>query len=323
MNCLIRVSTTSFLPRASSRIRPFGSRSSASVKVITDIDDTVKSSGGKKIFGIALGGIDTQYKRGTLYPGAFQFAFEISRNSTKASQSVPPKVSVLTARAREFKFALALKPTDKICSAYRSIGEKFGLQDWGVGDVYYGSVAEWIFQQRKGIRKFDNFEKMLKKDSAADPSCTYILVGDTGEKDEEAGERMAMKYPQRLRAIFLHSVTESKDRSSLRVPTDRAVNGVPVYYFKTYVGAALKAFQNKIITSKGLQRVIAQAQLDLQTIEQRKKVMLPPWLVSNQQELLIASRREEIEEDIREAMKVVRLPKAITVAYSSTISGRP
>ena len=29
-----------------------------SIKVITDIDDTVKSSGGVKIFGISLGGVD-------------------------------------------------------------------------------------------------------------------------------------------------------------------------------------------------------------------------------------------------------------------------
>ena len=29
-----------------------------SIKVITDIDDTVKSSGGVKLFGISLGGVD-------------------------------------------------------------------------------------------------------------------------------------------------------------------------------------------------------------------------------------------------------------------------
>lgn len=39
------------------------------VKVITDIDDCVKSSGGVKLFGIALGGIDKQYDRGQFYPG--------------------------------------------------------------------------------------------------------------------------------------------------------------------------------------------------------------------------------------------------------------
>lgn len=31
------------------------------VRVITDIDDTVKSSGGVRLFGIALGGIDVSY----------------------------------------------------------------------------------------------------------------------------------------------------------------------------------------------------------------------------------------------------------------------
>lgn len=224
----------------------------------------------------------------------------------------------MTARAREFKFALALKPNDKICSAYRSIGEKFGIKDWGVGDVYYGSVAEWIFRQRKGIRKFANFEKMLEKDSALDPSCCYIMVGDTGEKDEDAGERMAQKYPQKVRAIFLHSVTECKDRTLMQVPRDRLVNGVPVYYFKTYVGAAFKAHENGMISSHGLQRVINQAQIDLQTIEKRKRLNLPPWLITSQQELLIASRRKEIEEDIKDALRAAGLPNGSQRSMSRT-----
>lgn len=55
----------------------------------------------------------------------------------------PPKLAVLTARAKEFKFALELKQTDKVCSAFRSVGENHGLQNWGIGQVYYGSVKEW------------------------------------------------------------------------------------------------------------------------------------------------------------------------------------
>merc|ERR1719223_1825428 len=50
------------------------------VKVVTDIDDTVVSSGGLNIFGIALGGIDKQYKRKQFYPGVVQFALELSTN---------------------------------------------------------------------------------------------------------------------------------------------------------------------------------------------------------------------------------------------------
>jgi phosphatidate phosphatase APP1 len=33
----------------------------SSTKVVTDIDDTVKSSGGVKLFGIPLGGIDVKF----------------------------------------------------------------------------------------------------------------------------------------------------------------------------------------------------------------------------------------------------------------------
>ena len=70
--------------------------------MITDIDDTVKSSGGLRLLGVALGGIDTQYRRGQYYPGAFQFAFELSRFGVPEGRE-PQRIAVLTARAREFK----------------------------------------------------------------------------------------------------------------------------------------------------------------------------------------------------------------------------
>ena len=53
-----------------------------SLQVITDIDDTIKSSGGVAILpgvaGTYLGGVDTSYSRGTFYPGVFQFGLELS-----------------------------------------------------------------------------------------------------------------------------------------------------------------------------------------------------------------------------------------------------
>ena len=53
---------------------------------------------------------------------------------------------MLTARARELKFALAVKPNSKISAAYRDVGRKYGHHDWGIEHkhVYYGSVKEWI-----------------------------------------------------------------------------------------------------------------------------------------------------------------------------------
>ena len=76
------------------------------LQVITDIDDTVKSSGGVKFGGIPLGGIDTQYRRGLFYPGVFRFMLELA---SYATTEAPLSVAVLTARAREFLFALEVR----------------------------------------------------------------------------------------------------------------------------------------------------------------------------------------------------------------------
>jgi len=139
------------------------------IQVISDVDDTIKSSGGVKIGDIALGGIDTQYERDEIYPGVMQFMLEVSLFSTIVNKQLfearPPKVAILTARAEEFKIALELKDDSKLGQAFISTGERAGIVGWGLGPVLYGSVAEWIIQDRKGLRKFNNFERLMQQDS--------------------------------------------------------------------------------------------------------------------------------------------------------------
>ncbi len=115
-------------------------------QVISDVDDTLKSSGGLKIGDVALGGIDVQYDRGDFYPGVFQFMLEVSRST--GDRAMPPKVAILTARAEEFKVALELKDDSKLAVAFRETGEAEGVQNWGLGPVLYGSVAEWVIQSK-------------------------------------------------------------------------------------------------------------------------------------------------------------------------------
>jgi len=263
------------------------------LRVVTDIDDTVKSSGGLNILGIALGGIDVQFKRGEFYPGVFQFLLELSKGMSVSKSFCPEKVAVLTARAREFKFALALKPKDKLCTAFREVGKRNGFLNWGIGPVYYGSVAEWILQERKGLRKFVNFEKMMRDDAMCSGrgAKKYILVGDTGEKDEDAGERIIAKYPRAVAAVFLHVVSKEKDRSRVVLPRDRQINGVPILYFRTYVGAAQKAMQTNLITQDGLMRVIKAARQDLLSKSTGKLLPRP-----------VASQAAELEQDIASAI---------------------
>jgi hypothetical protein len=274
-------------------------------KVVVDIDDTIKSSGGGKFFNIKMGGVDTQYRRGTFYPAVFQLAYELTIGKSDVNNSIANKISVLTARAKEFKFAIgtsisiyicliisyslyistyiAIKQHDELCSQFRLLGIKNGLKDWGIGDIYYGSVKEWVRQERKGKRKLDNFEIMMNRDdmiikeliegkqiekieehnnnnindldklhiqinnneddgnvsfvehdddilknllindnnkdkdinsedniNTKTMQLSYIFIGDTGEKDEEAAERIAEKHPKRIKAAFLHFVYEVK-----------------------------------------------------------------------------------------------------------------
>ena len=140
-------------------------------QVISDVDDTIKSSGGVKIGDVALGGIDTQYERGEFYPGVFEFMLHLSLHLIDDSRK-PAKVAILTARAEELKAALELTPDSKIGTMLRQTGENHGVVDWGLGPVFYGSVAEWVLQDRKGMRKV--FKYILFTSFLCSCSCFFL-----------------------------------------------------------------------------------------------------------------------------------------------------
>jgi len=255
-------------------------------QVISDVDDTLKSSGGVNVGGVALGGIDVQYKRGDFYPGVFQFMLELSLSSgsiSRESIKIPPKVSILTARAEEFKAALELKEDSKLAVAFRKTGEEAGISGWGLGPVLYGSVAEWILQDRKGLRKFSNFERLLQQDPTG-TILQYVYVGDTGELDQEAGETMLREYPQVVKAVFLHVVSDAPDPI---VGPPKLINGRPLIFFRTYVGAAAKATQLGFMDDAALLRVVNVAELALTSVPETSD----KWI--------------ELNRDIREAYQTL------------------
>ena len=84
----------------------------------------------------------------------------------------------------------------------------------------------------------------------------YVYVGDTGELDQEAGETMLREYPEVAQAVFLHTVSSdppsSYVQSGLPIPPPKLIEGRPLVFFRTYVGAAAKAFQLGLMDSEGL-----------------------------------------------------------------------
>ena len=260
-------------------------------QVLSDVDDTLKSSGGVNVAGVALGGIDVQYERGDFYPGVAQFMLELSlRKSDHTVTTTPPKVAILTARAEEFKVALELKETSKLAISFREAGEEMDVANWGLGPVLYGSVAEWIVQNRKGLRKFSNFERLLQQDVTGS-ILQYIYVGDTGELDQEAAETMLREYPHAVKAVFLHVVS---DLPNPEVPAPKLINGRPILFFRTYVGAATMATQLQFMDEQGLQRVMAAAVAKLTAVPKTSD----KWI--------------DLDRDLNEAYRTLRMDPAVT-----------
>jgi hypothetical protein len=83
-------------------------------------------------------------------------------------------------------------------------------------------------------------------------------VGDTGELDQEAGETMLREYPEVVKAVFLHVVSDIMDPPPI-VPPPKFINGRPLVFFKTYVGAAVDAVQLGFMNAEGLKSVIKAA----------------------------------------------------------------
>ncbi len=249
-------------------------------QVISDVDDTLKSSGGIHIFDIALGGIDTQYPRNTIYPGVAEFMLQLSLgpshqkkpstavSSSSASPIIIPKVAILTARAYELKAFLEIKETNPLAVLFRQTARQYYniTNDWGFAPILYGSIVEWIVQDRKGLRKFHNFEQLLsiqqqqnKTSSLPKIVLNYVYVGDTGEYDEEAGMAMLQYYPEHVPAVFLHVVTDNETAirtNTVPIPSTKYIHGRPILYFRTYVGAAVAAYEHGLISRYGLQYMV-------------------------------------------------------------------
>ena len=92
----------------------------------------------------------------------------------------------------------------------------------------------------------------------------YVYVGDTGELDQEAGETMLRDYAPFVKAVFLHCV--SGELGPVYVPPPKFINGRPLVFFRTYVGAATAAVQLDLLTPNGLAKVISSATQRLSSV---------------------------------------------------------
>ena len=73
-----------------------------------------------------------------------------------------------------------------------------------------------------------------------------VCVGNTGELDQQAGETMLRERPELVKAAFLHAVSLDQHPDGFNekdIPPPRFINGRPIIFFRTCVGAAVEAVQ--------------------------------------------------------------------------------
>jgi len=106
-----------------------------------------------------------------------------------------------------------------------------------------------------GQRKFNKFFTY----SRLYPEYRYIFVGDNGQGDLLAAEMMVQALPEVL-GCFIHEVQPiSRTLTSLEKPDRVAWAAKRIFFFRTYVGAAIAAFNEQLINVEALAEVVVEA----------------------------------------------------------------
>jgi hypothetical protein len=196
-------------------------------KVLSDIDDTFYAN--LK---------DSRYPSRTVYPGVLAFYAELDRGP-----------GIIPGREGDLTFVTA-RPMDALGVVENMTLDT--LRERGVPPpaVLSGSFAHLIGNSRIADKKFDNFQRYIR----AFPEYGFVFVGDSGQGDVEFGDRMLAAAPHAVHAVFIHDVVATPEAARQEWRQKR------IFFFDTYVGAAVEAFQVGVISQDGVARVARAAQ---------------------------------------------------------------
>ncbi|OEH77039.1 hypothetical protein cyc_04272 [Cyclospora cayetanensis] len=239
-----------------------------SVLVLTDVDDTLWSSGAATVFGNHLGGVDNQLARGLPYPGIGTLLYFLAlgpHTSTPSGLRIPladcpfrqlsqtencpvevsgtPKLprrpGVLSARVSTPVVAKVTRPrsfrsdVETILTAGPRHIYSSAVDRWPVGFQNNMSFTSMLTgQHARGIAKVAGFVDALGQGGGP-----AVLVGDTGEKDPEATAAMALMHSDSLVAVLLHSVFSHR-YEELMSPASPGSAQRPTHAFRFFINAS-------------------------------------------------------------------------------------
>eukprot|EP00698_Gefionella_okellyi_P004908 TRINITY_DN14536_c0_g1_i1.p1 TRINITY_DN14536_c0_g1~~TRINITY_DN14536_c0_g1_i1.p1 ORF type:complete len:438 (-),score=100.54 TRINITY_DN14536_c0_g1_i1:102-1415(-) len=201
------------------------------VKIISDIDDTLYSS----LF-------DRRYPRGVTYPGLRQLYYELDIGPDE--QGREGDVCFITARPTAF-FGIPENMTKRMLRS-RGIYKSTVL----TGDMMH------LTGKRIADKKFANFKDFEQ----LYPEYTFVFFGDSGQADPTFAATMLQQFPARMRAAFIHNIVPIPAADQ----ADFEAKGV--FFFSTYVGAAVECYRRGLISYHGLNLVVKSAVVEVKAI---------------------------------------------------------
>ena len=198
----------------------------AEAKVLCDIDDTVVC---------ALH--DRRYPRGTIYPGILALLDALDRGPGDEPFSMGD-LTFVTARPGD-AFGL-------IENYARASLRRAGIAQHS---VLTGTVQAMFTLDLMAGRKIANVQHY----HALFPEYRLVFIGDSGQADIKVGEQLWQRLEHVLDLVFIHDVvhTPEDERGRLR--------GERIHLVDTYVGAARLAYERRLISRVGFERVIEES----------------------------------------------------------------
>lgn len=169
----------------------------------------------------------------------------------------------------------------------------------------FAEIAEKKLNNCKGEKYlplfFSLFKFFFSKKAYSElyPENKLIFVGDNGQGDVVAGQRM-LKLGM-VSNVFIHLI-QPIEKSWGYKENKEEWKGAGIIFFKTYVGAAVEAYERKLVHLNGMRRIV------LETLSEFKELVLHCKFSSYQIE---QSYFEQLLEDIEKANKHLSPEKKI------------
>ncbi|KAL8002365.1 hypothetical protein Plhal703r1_c15g0071751 [Plasmopara halstedii] len=241
-------------------------------KVLSDVDDTLYSSGGRY-----PAGLDTRFPRHTLYPGVLPFYRELDMGTVGPDDWTDDRIGNLvfiSARPHVYKDVSEKKSYAKFAALHEKMG-MHTLPTLLAGNLTSGRAFMWQGDlEPMAQKKFENFGEFYQ----LYPEFKHVFVGDNGQGDVRAAELIVEKFgPDVLEAGFFHRVQPLEKMFNYHSKEDlvrwRKMN---IFFFDTYVGAAVEAYGMKMIRLSGLKKICDDAGQSFEAIQ--------TWLTSQSRE---------------------------------------